>query len=68
MRAHGGKRRQRRRMKELGDAGLAPYFRLKRSDYRRWFLRDWRMAAGCSGMPPEKAYRLMDMAREGRPR
>lgn len=53
-------------MKELGDVGLAPYFRLKRSDDKRWFLQDWRMGRGAFENS-EKTYRLMDMAREGCP-
>jgi len=64
MRAHAGKQRQRRRMKELGEVGLAPYFRLRRTDDKRWFLQDWRMSQGTESS--KETYRLMDMAREGR--
>ena len=55
-------------MKELGDVGLAPYFQLKRTDDRRWFLHDWKQTAVCSGMPFETAYQFTQRAKEGRPR
>ncbi len=67
MRAHAGKQRQRRRAMRLGEAGLAEYFRIKRSDDRRWFLQDWKLSQVCSGMSHEEAWQLVNQAKEGRP-
>ena len=68
MRAHSGKQRQRRRMKKLGEVGLAQYFRTKRSDDKRWFLQDWRLSQACSGMSHGEAWDLCEQAKEGRAR